>query len=145
LDVESSSTLLQPSDISPASFYFANGAQRAIRGNAAVGGFAGFFFPVLLTAIGSFRNDGTQPFKSGGRILTFDGNSAHSCGGAWNNQPGVYVGGLIQCLNADCTTLKYKTGRGHQLMSRDPDQIKNLKVIIARWRLFHKTNDLRNV
>ena len=49
-------------------------------GNTASGGWAGYAFPVLRTAIKEYKNAGAIPYIR--PILRFDGNVAHSTAGS---------------------------------------------------------------
>lgn len=70
-------------------------------------GWAGFAFPLLPTALQSFKSNTQRP--SSVTSLTIDGNSAHSTGWWWGHAGAFYFGGELFYENG---VLKYNPGRG---------------------------------
>ncbi|KAK2078299.1 hypothetical protein QBZ16_004168 [Prototheca wickerhamii] len=101
----SSSGLENPSDNSASGFYVTN-PRNSIVGNAASGGYSGFFYPVLPAPLGLNRAVPLVP--STRPMLLFDGNSAHSSGYFWENAGCIYFGGKIYYVGNDLT---YNSGR----------------------------------
>lgn len=84
-----------PSDLTPAAFYCTNPRNIWI-GNVASGGFTGFIFPVVSTALGqsyATAAAGYEPMTKD--LLQFDGNTAHSSGQWFMNGACIYVGAQI--------------------------------------------------
>ncbi|KAJ8606766.1 hypothetical protein CTAYLR_009564 [Chrysophaeum taylorii] len=99
LEVErTSDTRSNPADSVASGFYISN-RKNYVRGNAAVGGFAGFHFPVFEQALGVHGHDG--PYKSDIIPLAtytyeFDGNSCRSSGYWWGHAACLYLGGVLR-------------------------------------------------
>lgn len=108
-EVESSDSLAIPSDVTASGFYITN-AENYIRGNAAVGGFSGYQFPVLPSAVGLSRDSPITPRKS--YTLEFNGNSCRSAGYWWEHGGCVYVGGEFYHKSASSRwPIGYNPGR----------------------------------
>ena len=93
-DVYSSKDLTTPTDATASGFYISN-AKNNVRGNAAVGGFSGFHFPVFATALGLHdANEWKKPMHK--PPLEFDGNSCRSAGYWWSMGGCLYTGGWFR-------------------------------------------------
>jgi hypothetical protein len=79
-------------------------------------GWAGFAFPLLPTALQTFRTRSQQPSAVTG--LTIDGNSAHSSGWWWVHSGAYYFGGKLFYDSAGVLT--YNPGRDG---NRDPCKV----------------------
>jgi hypothetical protein len=75
-------------------------------------GWAGFAFPILPTALQTFRNSGYFPAATTG--MTIDGNTAHSTGWWWSFGSGFYFGGDLY-YNSTTGILMYDAGRSRGL------------------------------
>jgi hypothetical protein len=71
-------------------------------------GWAGFAFPMLKTALQSFRSLVFRP--SSVTSLTIDGNTAHSSGWWWGHGCAFYFGGSLY-YNSN-NVMEYNAGRG---------------------------------
>ena len=110
------------SDNTASGFYISNSYNR-VKGNAAVGGFAGYHFPVFDTPIGLHRDVAMVPRDK--PTLEFDGNSCRSSGWWWGNAGCLYAGGLFAYVNDDdhelddaeggAGVMLYNPGRGTML------------------------------
>lgn len=104
--VTESLDLALPADIAASGFYITNMHNRII-GNVAVGGWAGFAFPVLHSPTGPYR---TLDFTPSERVaLEIDGNTAHSTAFFWGHAAAFYFGGSLY-YNED-GKLEYNAGR----------------------------------
>ncbi|MBS2033044.1 MAG: G8 domain-containing protein [Deltaproteobacteria bacterium] len=100
--------LVNPADRAAAGFYITNGNNYII-GNAASGGFSGFYFPNLPQALDAQPGD-LVPLQYG--VAHFDGNSAHSSGTLWWNGGCLYAGGVLDVQDDNgVPTLHYQSGR----------------------------------
>jgi hypothetical protein len=106
--VNQSPLLTLPADVTASGFYITN-LNNAIIGNVAVGGWAGFSFPILLEPVGPSNanypdyNPSLQPARM------IDGNTAHSTAHLWGSAAAFYFGGSL-CYLED-GTFQYKAGR----------------------------------
>ena len=91
-DIHNSASLVTASDATASGFYIPN-AYNIIRGNAAVGGYSGFQFPIFPSPIKEHRDVQISPRQR--PTLIFDGNSCHSSGHWWGHAGCVYMGGLF--------------------------------------------------
>jgi len=91
-DIHSSPSLTTASDATASGFYLPN-ALNYVKGNAAVGGFSGFQFPIFEEPIGLHRSWDMTPRSR--QSLEFDGNSCRSAGLWWGHAGCVYLGGLF--------------------------------------------------
>lgn len=112
--IHQSEDLFTPPDSTASGFYLSN-ADNVVRGNAAVGGYSGFHFPLLRDPIRLHRylKGQVTPFSSPTKV--FDGNSCHSSGWWWGHGACIYFGGVFE--EVDETTTVYNPGRdvsGHR-------------------------------
>ncbi|KAJ8602815.1 hypothetical protein CTAYLR_002589 [Chrysophaeum taylorii] len=92
-DIPASETLENPADSTASGFYISN-AMNAFKGNAAVGGYAGYQIPLLPTPTGIHASSDVDPRRK--FFLEFDGNSCRSTGYWWSHAGCLYVGGLLR-------------------------------------------------
>jgi hypothetical protein len=91
---------------------------------APIQGWAGFAFPVLPTALQTFRSLEFRPLAV--TALTIDGNSAHSTGWWWDHAGAFYFGASLY-YNGD--TLEYNPGAAANLEeSRTPCNVDTFKL-----------------
>jgi hypothetical protein len=112
--VTASLSLSLPADITASGYYITN-LHNTIIGNVAVGGWAGFAFPILTSPVGNHRNMTYSPSTQ--TALHIDGNVAHSTANFWGHAAAFYFGGS---LYFEGETLAYNAGRGDQSRSRNP-------------------------
>ena len=127
-DIDATSTLTNPSDIAASCFFIPN-AQNNISGNAASGGWSGFFFAtlptdIIINTLGRRLQFGEElgVSHSGARsligdlmpvsqpTLAFTGNTAHSSGYYWSQSGCVHVGGVLGFRSEDTMTLTFNPG-----------------------------------
>lgn len=116
--VASSEDLILPADVAASGFYITNLHNRII-GNVAVGGWAGFAFPILMEPIGSHRNNNSTIVSNPSvrLALEIDGNTAHSTAHYWGSAAAFYFGGTLYYNEDD--VLEYNAGRDLE-RSRNP-------------------------
>jgi len=114
---EQSSSLIWPVDVSASGFYISN-VHNYLIGNAASGGWSGFAFPSLPTAVGKSKD--TPDFRPSNLVaLEIDGNTAHSTGFWFKGAAGFYIGGALY-YDSD-GKLWYNPGRSKEAdHKRDP-------------------------
>ncbi|KAJ8612429.1 hypothetical protein CTAYLR_006581 [Chrysophaeum taylorii] len=104
-----SETLSTAADATASGFYISNAYNR-VRGNAAVGGYAGYQFPIFEEPLGLHRDAPIYPRMS--QTLEFDGNSCRSSGFWWGHAGCIYVGGEFRHLNENSRLpMRYNPGR----------------------------------
>ena len=124
-DIKSGPNLVTASDATAAAFYVSNN-YNIFRGNAAVGGYAGFIFPILPSPIGLFRGLDRSPRQA--MTLEFDGNSCRSAGHWWGHAGCLYMGGVFKYEDDDSldplAPMIYNPGRsvGLQLQTCQMDR-----------------------
>lgn len=108
-NVYDSEDLTTASDSTASGFYISN-SNNFIRGNAAVGGFSGFHFPIFPEPIGKSRDSPITP--RGSTTAEFDGNSCHSSGYWWGHAGCLYAGGLFEHMDpVKHSPMRYNPGR----------------------------------
>ncbi|KAJ8602371.1 hypothetical protein CTAYLR_004214 [Chrysophaeum taylorii] len=108
-DIYDSDSLSTAADATASGFYVSN-AQNYVRGNAAVGGFAGYQFPIFPEPIGLHRDSPITPRSS--HSLEFDGNSCRSSGFWWGHGGCLYMGGIFEHLEpTERLPMRYNPGR----------------------------------
>lgn len=105
--------LILPADVTASGFYITN-VHNYIIGNAASGGWAGFAFPILITALQTFKDSGYRPNLR--TSLQIDGNTAHSTAWWWDHASSFYFGGDL--FYNESGVLQYNPGRS--FFGRDP-------------------------
>jgi len=99
-------------DATAAGFYMSN-AKNYVDGNAVVGGYAGYQFPIFPEPLGANADARVVPRMK--YTLSFDGNSCRSAGYWWAHATCLYVGGLFE--QYDASRRRYFPGRtinGHR-------------------------------
>ena len=101
-----------PADTAAAAFWITN-AWNTIKGNAASGGWTGYFHPNLPAYVGQFENAAVAANNAPENrpTLQWVGNTAHSSGYDWEHGACVYVGGTLYHDAADRGTLVYVSGQ----------------------------------
>lgn len=110
--VYESINLIDPPDVTAAGFYISN-AYNSFEGNAGVGGFACYHFPILPKPI--FMHRAAEMVPKSRPVLRFDGNSCRSSGYWWARGGGIYVGGQLthsEDNDDPYSPLVYNPGRG---------------------------------
>lgn len=114
--VKESPDLLLPADVAASGFYITN-LHNFIIGNVAVGGWAGFAFPILDKPVGLHKDDKFSPKTKVSLII--DGNTAHSTAHFWGSAAAFYFGGSLYFNSNDL--LEYNAGRDNDgSQRRDP-------------------------